>query len=144
MQEIQLQSFYDTTSLQVILTELAGANGVRVLKDAPAPSAGAPHSIADSASYLHAMMDSDIDSAYIKLACGVGTDSNLSEEERNPCGCNPKKSQCSKLCGGCEKKKKKKDNEPKKNTCPHCKKFHHRKPHHDNPDKCMWKKKHKG
>jgi hypothetical protein len=32
----------------------------------------------------------------------------------------------------------------KKNTCPHCKKFHHKKPHRVEPDKCMWNNKYKG
>ncbi len=36
---------HDATSLQVLLTELVGANGVQVLKDAPAPSMGAEHSV---------------------------------------------------------------------------------------------------
>jgi hypothetical protein len=54
------------------------------------------------------------------------------------------KSQCSKLQGGRGKQKKEKDDEPKKNTCPHCKKFHHKKPHQVEPDKCMWNKKYKG
>jgi hypothetical protein len=31
-----------------------------------------------------------------------------------------------------------------KNTCPHCKKFYHIKPHHVSEDKCMWKQKYKG
>jgi hypothetical protein len=31
---------HDATSLQTILTELAGADGVRALKNAPAPNAG--------------------------------------------------------------------------------------------------------
>ncbi len=30
------------------------------------------------------------------------------------------------------------------NTCPHCKKFHCKKPHQVEPDKCMWSKKYKG
>jgi hypothetical protein len=34
---------HDATLLQTILTELAGANGVRALKDAPAPNAGTAH-----------------------------------------------------------------------------------------------------
>jgi hypothetical protein len=37
-----------------------------------------------------------------------------------------------------------KDDKPKKNTCPHCKTFHCKKPHQVKPDKCMWNKKHKG
>ncbi len=132
---------HDATSLRVILMELVGENGVRVLKDAPTPSTGAVHSIADSVSYLHAMMDGDFNSAYTKLVYGVGTDSNLSEEEGKPCECNCKKSQHSKLHGECEKKKKYKDIEPKKNSCPHRKKFHRMKSHRVNPDKCMWYKK---
>jgi hypothetical protein len=95
-------------------------------------------------SYLHATMDSDINLAYPELVCGVGTDSNLLEEECKPCGCNCKKSQHSKLHGGQEKKIYNKDNKPKKNTCPHCKKSHCRKPHCINPDKCMWNKTYKG
>jgi hypothetical protein len=48
---------HDAASLQTILTELAGANGVRVLKDALAPSTGTAHSMADSVSFLHSMME---------------------------------------------------------------------------------------
>jgi hypothetical protein len=47
------------------------------------------------------------------------------------------------LHGGRGKQKKDKEDEPKKNTCPHCKKFHRKKPH-VKPDKCMWNKKYKG
>jgi hypothetical protein len=47
------------------------------------------------------------------------------------------------LRGGCKKQRKDKDNEPKKNMCPHCKKFHHKKPHQVEPDKCMWNKNYK-
>ncbi len=39
---------HNAASLQTILMELAGANRVRVLKDAPAPSAGMAHSVANS------------------------------------------------------------------------------------------------
>ena len=47
--------------------------------------------------------------------------------------------------GAREKEKKKaKDDEPKKNTCPHCKKYHRKKPHRVKPDKCMWNIKYKG
>ncbi len=90
------------------------------------------------------MLDSDINLAYTELAYSVGIVSNLLEEECKPCRCNCKKSQHSKLCGGREKKKKNKGNKPKKNTCPHCKKFHCRKPHRIDPDKCMWNKKYWG
>ncbi len=90
------------------------------------------------------MMGEDTDSAYTKSAYGVSSNSNLSKEERKPRTCKHKKSQCSKLQGGHGKQKKDKDEEPKKNTCPHCKKFHRKKPHQVKLDKCMWNKKYKG
>jgi len=52
---------HDVTLLQTILTELAGANGVRTLHDAPAPNAGTAHSVANLVSFLNSMMlNSDI------------------------------------------------------------------------------------
>jgi hypothetical protein len=70
--------------------------------------------------------------------------SDLSGEEHKPHARKRKKSQHFKLQGSGGKKKKGKDNKPKKNTCPHCKKFHCKKPHQVKPDKCMWNKKYKG
>ena len=55
-----------------------------------------------------------------------------------------RKSKCSKSQGGQVKQKKDKDNKPKKNTWPHCKNFHCKKPHQVEPDKCMWNRKYKG
>ena len=76
---------HDATSLQIILTELAGADGVKVLKDAPAPSAGTAHSVADLVSFLHSMMDSDDSkSEYSKSAYGATSARKSSEEERKP------------------------------------------------------------
>ena len=134
---------HDATSLQEILHELAGADGVRVLKDAPAPSPGSAHSVADSVSFLHSLMDgNDSDSEYTESAYGTTSDSS-SSEERKPRGRNRDKRS---KRGKTDKKKKKKDDTetPTKNTCPHCKKYHRKKPHRVDPDKCMWNKKYKG
>ncbi len=87
------------------------------------------------------MMGEDTNSVYTELAYGVSSDSNLSKDERKPHACKRKKSQRSKSRGGRGKQKKKKDDKPKKNMCPHCKKFHRKKPHQVEPDKCMWNKK---
>ncbi len=57
---------HDATLLQTILTELAGADRVRALKDAPAPNAGTAHSVTDSVSFLNTMMNGDINSEYTK------------------------------------------------------------------------------
>ncbi len=76
---------HDVASLQTILTELAGANGVRVLKDSPAPSAGTVHSVADLVSFLHSMMDrGDTNSEYTKSAYSATSTSELLEEECKP------------------------------------------------------------
>ncbi len=135
---------HNATLLQFILKELVGADGVRVLKDAPALGTGTVHLVAKSVSYLQAMMGKDTDSVHTKSVYGVSSDSDSSEEERKPRARKRKKSQCSKSRSGRGKKKKDKDNEPKNNTCPHCKKFHRKKPHQVEPDKCMWNKKYKG
>ena len=113
---------HDTKSLQVILKELSGADGVQELKEAPAPSAGAAHSVTDSVTFLHnMMMDADTDSEYTEAAYGVGTDSDSSEEthrSKSQGGRDKKKKQ-----DGRDKKKKKKGKDEqwkdKKNTCPH-------------------------
>ncbi len=87
---------HNATLLQFILKELAGADGVRVLKDAPTPGTGTAHLVAESVSYLQAMMGEDTNSLYTKSAYGVSSNSNLSEDKRKPCACKRKKSQCSK------------------------------------------------
>jgi hypothetical protein len=134
---------HDATSLQTILTELAGADGVRALKDAPAPNAGTAHSVADSVSFLNTMMNGDTDSENTESAYGASSNSGSSEEWCKYCKREHKKTKKPKSCGK-KKKAKDKDDKPKKNTCPHCKKYHCRKSHPVEPDKCMWNKKYKG
>ncbi len=106
---------HDVTLHQFILKELAGADGVRVLKDAPALGTRTAHSVTKSVSYLQVMMGEDTNSAYTKLAYGVSSNSDSSEDKRKPRACKHKKSQRSKLQGGSRKQKKKKDDKPKKN-----------------------------
>ncbi len=73
---------HDKTSLQIILKELSGADGVRKLKDAPAPNAGAAQSVTEAVTYLQTMMEADTDSEYTELAYGASTDSDSLEETR--------------------------------------------------------------
>jgi hypothetical protein len=73
---------HDATLLQTILTELAGADGVRALKDAPAPNTGTAHSVANSVSFLNAMMHSDSDSEYTKSTYSASNASSSSKETR--------------------------------------------------------------
>jgi hypothetical protein len=134
---------HDAMLLQTILTELAGADRVRALKDAPAPNAGTAHSVANSASFLNSMMNINSESDYTESAYGASSDSGSLEEHRKSRERKNMKAKKSKSRGK-KKKEKAKDDEPKKNTCPHCKKYHRKKSHHVKPDKCMWNKKYKG
>jgi len=55
---------HDATSLAAILKELSGADGVRDYKEAPAPSAGAAHSVTEAVTFLQSMIGGDNDSDY--------------------------------------------------------------------------------
>jgi hypothetical protein len=67
---------HDAMSLQTILMELAGADGVRALKDAPAPNATTGRSVANSISFLNTMMNNDTTaSEYTKSAYGTSSNS---------------------------------------------------------------------
>ncbi len=95
------------------ITELAGVDGMRVLKDTSAPGAGTTHLVAKLVSYPQAMMGGDTNSEYTKLAYSLNSNSDLSKEEQKPRGCKCKKSQRLKSCNRHETQKKDKDNEPK-------------------------------
>jgi hypothetical protein len=133
---------HDATLLQDIMKELAGMDGVRKLKDAPAPGTGTAHSVANLVSYLSAMMDADTDTDYSKSAYAATSESKSYKETHKPRGCEWHKSKS--RHGGREKDKKGAMKQQEKNTCPHCKKFHRIKPHCVAEDKCMWSKKYKG
>jgi hypothetical protein len=136
---------HDATLLQTILTELAGADGVRALKDAPAPNAGTANSVANSVSFLNSMMlNSDINSEYTESAYGASKDSSSSEEQCKSRDREHKKAKKKPKSQEKKKKVKDKDKEPKLNSCPHCKKYHRRKVHRVKPGKCTWNKKYKG
>jgi hypothetical protein len=133
---------HNATLLQDIMKELAGADGVRKLKDAPAPGTGTVHSVANSVSYLSAMMDANTDMDYLESAYAATSGSESYKETRKPRGCKQHKSKS--RHGGCEKDEKGAMKQQERNTCPHCKKFHYIKPHRVAKDKCMWNKKYKG
>jgi len=63
---------HDVTLRQTILRELAGADVVRTLRDAPAPNAGTAHSVTNLVSFLNSMMlNSDTNSEYTESAYGA-------------------------------------------------------------------------
>jgi hypothetical protein len=102
-------------SLQYILTELVGAGRVQALKDSPAPSTGMACSIANLASYLHAMLNDDTALAYTKSTYRSNYNSKLLEGKCKPCGLDGKKPQCSMVPKKCKKKKNDDKNEPQTN-----------------------------
>jgi hypothetical protein len=89
---------HDATSLQTILTELAGADGVRALKNAPAPNAGTAHSVANSVTFLNSLMNIDSSSDYTGSAYGAISDSGSSKERCKSRECKNKKAKKSKSC----------------------------------------------
>jgi hypothetical protein len=102
---------HDAKSLQTILTELAGADGVRALKDALAPNATTGCSVANPISFLNTMMNNDTTaSKYTESAYGASSDSGLLEEQRKSRERDHKKTKMSKSR---EKKKKEKDKDKK-------------------------------
>ncbi len=84
---------HDATLLQFILKELAGADSIRVLKDAPALGTGTTHLVAKSVSYFQAMMGEDTNSTYTELAYSISSNSKSSEDKPKPRACKRKKSQ---------------------------------------------------
>jgi hypothetical protein len=135
---------HDATLLQIILKELAGANGIQFLKDASAQAQGLRIRLLNWFPTSKQWWVRIPTQCTPKLMYGMSSDSNLFEEERKPQAGKRKNSQCFKSQGRKGNQKKDKDKELKKNTCPHCKKFHCKKPHQVEPDKCMWNKKYKG
>ncbi len=133
---------HDATLLQDIMKELAGVDRVHELKDAPAPGTGTAHSVANSVSYLSAMMDADTDTDYSESAYAATSDSKFYKETHKPRGRERHKSKS--RHGGRKKDKKGSKKQQEKNTCPHCKKCHRIKPHRVSEDKCMWNKKYRG
>jgi hypothetical protein len=94
--------------------ELAGADGVRALKDAPASNATTGHSVANFISFLNTIMNNNTTaSKYTESAYGASSNSSSSEEQRKSCKCKHKKTKMSKS-RETKKKEKDKDKEPKK------------------------------
>jgi hypothetical protein len=92
---------HDAALLNFFLTELAVADAVWALKDTPALSAGRAYSVADSASFLHTILNNYTASAYTIFAYWASSKSDLANASpsnliaRNPntqsCAGDPRK-----------------------------------------------------
>ena len=129
------------------MTELAKADSVQTLKDAPAPGTTTANLVADTINQLKTMTGNvlqeqynkddtvlDYDTAYSAKTDNSSTKTKICKSRRNRKERKPKDKDDS---DGKEKKK-------KKNDFPHCKKFNRRHPHPRVPkEKCFWNKKYK-
>ena len=141
---------HDATSIAVILAELAAADAVRQLKDAPAPQRGVANAVADQFSALAQLMQgtayaSTSDEEGSAAAASDSTDTRSTKSSYTKRGRKKDKKK--------EKKKSKRRDKtrsrskPKiKHKCPHCKaqKRSTAHPEHIPYDKCNWNPAYKG
>jgi hypothetical protein len=156
MQSIRTKYAYnykhDKALLKIIMTELAKANSVWTLKDAPAPSTATANSVVDTIEQLKTMTGdilcdpydkydegntvSDYDTAYGATTDNSSTNTKSHKTQRSRKGRKAKKA---------DDLTKTKEKKRKKNNRHHCKKFNQRHPHPNVPkDKCFWNKNYKG
>jgi hypothetical protein len=134
------------------MTELAKADSVRTLKDAPVPGTATANSVVDTIKQLKTMTGNILCDCYDKYdkddtvsdyntAYGATTDDSST---------NTKSHKTQHSSKGCKAKEvddstKTKEKKRKKNDCPHRMKFNQRHPHPNVlKDKCFWNKKYKG
>jgi hypothetical protein len=155
MQSIRTKYAYnykhDKASLKIIMTELAKADSVRTLEDAPAPSTATANSVADTIEQLKTMTGDILRDCYDKYdkddtmsdyntAYGATTDDSSTDMKSHKTQCSRRGRKAKEVDDLTKTKKKKR----KKINCPHCKKFNQRRPHPNVPkDKCFWNKKYK-
>lgn len=143
MQEIRKQFSYnhkhDATSVATILTELAAADAIRTLTDAPEPSTESANSVQDSVSIYQDLMQAQNDYDESAFAVHSDSDSSTSVKPR-------KKYSRSKSRDKGRGRSKSRDTPKSVNTdCPACAEYKRRRRHPNVPnDKCFWNKKYKG
>jgi hypothetical protein len=140
---------HDKASLKVIMTELAKADSVQTLKDAPAPGTATANSVADTIEQLKTMTSNILCDCYDKYdednavyvydtAYGVTTDDSSTDTKSHKTRHSHKGHKAKEADDSTKTKEKKK----KKNNSPHCKKFNRCRPHPNVlKDKCFWNKK---
>jgi hypothetical protein len=143
---------HDEALLKVITTELAKADSVRTLKDAPAPGTATANSVADTIEQLKTMTSNILCDCYdmynkdntvfdYNTAHGATTEDSSTDTKNHKTRRSCKGRKAKEADDSTKTKEKKKE----KNNCPYCKKFNRRCPHPNVPkDKCFWNKKYKG
>ena len=137
------------------MTELAKADSVRTLKDAPVPRSATANAVAETIEKLQTMMgnvlwekyNNESISNYNTVYGATTDDSSIKTKNCKSC-CTHKKSKktddddFTDTKERKKSKKKKKEKEKKRNDCPHCKKYHRCHPHPYVPkERSFWNKK---
>jgi hypothetical protein len=135
---------HDATSLAYLLHELAAADTIRVLTEAPEPTTESANAVADSVSLLTQMMQASQD--YEESAFAAQSDSDSSNEGR--------KGRNKKATGGTRNRNNRSKSRDSRTSgssksvnkdCPHCTKYKRRRKHPNVPnDRCFWNKEYKG
>lgn len=123
-------------------SELAAADAVRQLSDAPAPSTETANSVAESVALLTQMMQQAND--YEESAFAAQSDSESSTEKKSR-----RKSSRRNNSRNSRNRSRSRDSRGSKKSinkaCPHCTKYKRRTTHDNIPnDKCHWNKNYKG
>ena len=139
---------HDESSLQDILTILAGADSVRLLREAPEPTqTESANSVAESYALLQQMMHQPAESDYEESAFAAQSsgsesdDSSTSDRRARKKSTRRDRSRNRGTRGG-RSRSRHRDNQVK-NKCKHCKEFRQYSGEHD-PDKCFYNKSYKG
>ena len=143
---------HDQTSIATILQELAAADSVRQLKDAPAPTAGIANAVYEQYSSLARLLQGQAyDSTSDEEGSAAAASDDGSKASRSTYSRGRKKEKKDKKKDKKRDKKKEKGNRSRsrvkiKHNCPHCKKQKRGTPHpeHIPFDKCNWNPKYKG
>ena len=137
---------HDTASIAVILAELAAADAVRQLKDAPAPSKGTANAVAEQfsafAQLLQGAAYGNADSSDEGTAAAASDSDDTRSTKRGRKKDRKKSKKKSK-----KREKSRSSSRPKiKHKCPHCKaqKRNTQHPDHIPFDKCNWNPEYKG
>ena len=144
---------HDAASVAAILKELAGADGVRKLNDAPAPT-GTANAVSNQVSLLTQLLQQQHAASDTETECAsaVQSDSDSSANHRHnnnrqrDRGRNrdERNNRRGSKRGGPHVNQRSNSRHPP-NPCPHCKKFARRKPHpKTSEDRCFWNKRYKG
>ena len=134
---------HDAASLAVILKELAAADAVRTLLDAPAPThepTGHANAVEDLSSHVRRLVFDD-DSTVGTAAAAGGYNSDSSAESERPSRSRAKKG--SKTKDRARSSSRRRDDQTAgNNPCRHCKKAGRRNRHPNvQSDKCFWNKR---